>query len=43
MFVVPYQCFIQMFYFRRNAREYTYNIYCYRVIIRFRCNARAHT
>jgi hypothetical protein len=25
MFVVPYQCFIQMFYFRRNAREHTYN------------------
>jgi hypothetical protein len=46
MFVVLYQCFIQMFYCRHNAQEHTYNnithmyiSYC--VIIRFRCNARA--
>jgi hypothetical protein len=25
MFVVPYQCFIQIFYFRRNVRTHIYN------------------
>jgi hypothetical protein len=48
MFVVLYQCFIQIFYFCRNARAHTYNnithmYISYRVIIRFRCNARALT
>jgi hypothetical protein len=43
MFVVSYLCFILIFNSRDNTRAHTYMYISYRVIIRFRCNARALT